>query len=365
MMSLKSGFQVAALTVGMVFSWGAQSAELPATGRKIVIEKIGDRYEWQLVRAPLPTLADDQVLVRVHAISLNRGDLSRLERQDFADGAKTPVSDAAGEVVAVGRAVKNVRTGDRVTNTYFRQWIDGPYREAYLDAVYGWTMEGVAAEYLALDARAVVPIAKGLSYEEASTLPTAGLTAWNGVLGRADTKKGDVVLVQGTGGVSTFALQFAVAAGARTIVTSSSDEKLAHAFKLGARDGINYRKEPEWSKAVLRVTEGRGADLVLDVVGKSTLAQSVDSLADEGSLAIIGGITGYDGELSAWGLLKKSATARGIFVGSRADFVRMNEFIARHGLHPLVDRVYPIEQYSQALQAMASGNFMGKIVLTF
>jgi NADPH:quinone reductase-like Zn-dependent oxidoreductase len=365
MMSLKSGLRVAALAVGTALSLIAQSSELPATGRKIVIEKAGERYEWKLVQAPLPTVGDDQVLVRVHAISLNRGELARLERQNFDEAAKTPVSDAAGEVVSVGRAVKNVHKGERVTSTYFRNWIDGPYREAYLDAVYGWTIEGVAAEYVALDARAVVPIAKGLSYEEASTLPTAALTAWNGVLGRVNTKKGDVVLVQGTGGVSTFALQFAVAAGAHTIVTSSSDEKLAHAFKLGARDGINYRKEPEWSKGVLRVTEGRGADLVLDVVGKSTLEQSVASLADEGKLAIIGGITGYDGSLSAWGLLKKSATAQGIFVGSRADFVRMNEFIARHRLRPLVDRVYPIKQYSEALQAMASGNFMGKIVLTF
>jgi NADPH:quinone reductase-like Zn-dependent oxidoreductase len=355
----------AAAVFGAAFSFIAQSSELPATGRKIVVEKSAERYQWQLVQAPLPAIGDEQVLVRVHAISLNRGDLSRLERQAFDEAAKTPVSDAAGEVVAVGRAVKGVRKGDRVTNTYFRNWLDGPYQEKYLDDVYGWTIEGVAAEYIALDARAVVPIAKDFSYEEASTLPTAALTAWNAVIGRADTQRGDVVLVQGTGGVSTFALQFAAAAGARVIVTSSSDEKLAHASKLGAHDGVNYRKEPEWARGVLRVTAGRGADLVLDVVGKSTLAQSVDSLADGGTLAIIGGITGYDGSLPAWGILKKSATAEGIFVGSRADYIRMNEFMARHRLRPLVDRVYPIDQYHEALQAMASGSFMGKIVLTF
>ncbi|WP_161965749.1 zinc-dependent alcohol dehydrogenase family protein [Steroidobacter cummioxidans] len=351
--------------MGTALSALAHSSEPAAKSRKIVIERTGERYEWRLIQAPMPTIGDGQVLVRVHAISLNRGDLSRLERQNFDDAAKTPVSDAAGEVVAIGRSVKNVRRGDRVTNTYFRNWLDGPYHERYLDAVYGWTIEGVAAEYIALDARAVVPIAEHLNYNEAATLPTTAVTAWNAVIGRAATQKGDVVLVQGTGGVSTFALQFAVAAGARVIVTSSSDEKLAHAVALGAKDGINYRKEPEWSKGVLRLTEGRGADLVLDVVGKSTLAQSVDSLADEGTLSIIGGITGYDGSLSAWGILKKSASAQGIFVGSRADYLRMNEFMLRHRLHPLVDRTYPIEQYADALQAMASGNFMGKIVLTF
>lgn len=356
---------LAVLSVCSLFPLLVAASGLPATARRIVVDKVGERYQWQLIQVPLPQIADDQVLVRVHAISLNRSELSRLESQSFDTAVKTPVSDAAGEVVAVGRAVKHVRKGARVTNTFFRNWIDGPYREQYLDAVYGWSIEGVAAEYVALDARAVVPIANGLSYEEASTLPTAALTAWNGVIGRGDARKGDVVLIQGTGGVSTFALQFAVAVGAHPIVTSSSDEKLAHAVKLGARDGINYRTEPEWSKAVLRLTQGRGADLVIDVVGKSTLEQSVASLADEGTLAIVGGITGYDGSLSSWGLLKKSATTRGIFVGSRADYLRMNEFMARHRLRPLVDRVYPIERYTEALQAMTSGAFMGKIVLTF
>jgi NADPH:quinone reductase-like Zn-dependent oxidoreductase len=355
----------AVAVIASALSLIAQGSELPAMARKIIVEKTGERFEWKLVEAPLPSIGDDQVLVRVHAISLNRSEVSRLNSQDFTEGVRTPVSDAAGEVVAVGRAVKNVRKGTRVTNTYFRNWIDGPYRERYVDAVYGWTIDGVAAEYVALDARAVVPIANNFSYEEASTLPTAALTAWNAVVGRVETKKNDVVLVQGTGGVSTFALQFAVAAGAYPIVTSSSDEKLAHAKQLGAREGINYRREPDWAKAVLRLTQGRGADLVLDVVGKSTLGQSVQSLADEGELAVIGGITGYDGSLSAWGLLKKSAVARGIFVGSRADFIRMNEFMGRHRVRPLIDRTYPIEKYAEALDAMASGSFMGKIVLTF
>jgi NADPH:quinone reductase-like Zn-dependent oxidoreductase len=158
----------AVAVIGAALSLIAQGSELPAMARKIIVDKTGERFEWKLVQAPLPSIGDEQVLVRVHAISLNR-----LNSQDFTDGVKTPVSDAAGEVVAIGRAVKNVRKGARVTNTYFRNWIDGPYRERYVDAVYGWTIDGVAAEYVALDARAVVPIANGFSYEEASTLPTA------------------------------------------------------------------------------------------------------------------------------------------------------------------------------------------------
>jgi NADPH:quinone reductase-like Zn-dependent oxidoreductase len=352
------------LSMCVSMSASAASAKLPATGRKVVIEKSGERFAWKLLQAPLPTLGDDQVLVRVHAISLNRSEVSRLQSTSIKGIDKSPVSDAAGEVVAVGRAVKDVRKGTRVTNTYFKDWKDGPYAERYLNAVYGWSIEGVAAEYIVLDSSSVVPIPDQLSYEEASTLPTAAVTAWNAVM-RTETRKGDVVLVQGTGGVSTFALQFAVALGANVIVTSSSDEKLAHAKKLGAHQGINYRNQPAWPEEVLKMTNGRGADLVIDVVGKSTLEQSTQSLADEGVLAIVGGITGYDGNIPSWGLLKKSAIAQGIFVGSRADYLRMNAFMTEHELRPLIDRVYPIEQYAEALQSMASGSFMGKIVLTF
>jgi NADPH:quinone reductase-like Zn-dependent oxidoreductase len=358
-------FLVAMLGLSTPMPSFAESASLPAKGRKIVVEKAGEDYRWQLIQAPLPVPSESQVLVRVHAIGLNRGEVSRLQSKSAEQVGRTPVSDAAGEVVAVGRQVKGVRQGARVTSTYFQNWTDGAYAEESLEAVHGWTIDGVAAEYVALESTAIVPIPNGFSYEEASTLPTAALTAWNAIAGRVDTRKGDVVLVQGTGGVSTFALQFAVALGARVIVTSSSDEKLAHAKVLGAQDGINYRRDPIWSDRVLQITNGHGADLVVDVVGKSTLEQSVNSLANEGTLAIVGGITGYDGDIPSWGLLKKSATARGIFVGSRADFLRMNSFMTRHQLRPLIDRIYPIEQYAEALTLMASGNFMGKIVLTF
>ncbi|HEY0339806.1 MAG TPA: NAD(P)-dependent alcohol dehydrogenase, partial [Steroidobacteraceae bacterium] len=275
-----------------------------------------------------------------------------------------PVTDGAGEVVAAGRQVHDIRKGARVTSAYFKGWVDGPFSHERLDHVPGWTADGVLADYVVLDGVDAIPIPDGMTYEEASTLPTAGVTAWNAVAGRHALHPADIVLIQGTGGVSTFALQFAVASGARVIVTSSADDKLAHAKALGARDGINYKVEPDWARRVMEITQGHGADLVVDVGGKATLKQSVDSLADGGTVAVIGGLTGYDGDISAWGLMKKAATARTIFVGSRADYLHMLAFMRSHHVHPLVERVFPLDEYEAALRMMAAGQFTGKIVLT-
>lgn len=340
------------------------SAAEPATMRKVVLEKAAAGYQWKIEQAPVPHAGDHEVLVRVHAVSLNRGDLVRLEHSSEDDRTgRMPVTDAAGEVVAVGRLVKDVHKGERVTSTYFKNWVAGPFAHERLDNVPGWTADGVLADYIVLASTDVVPIPAWMSYEEASTLPTAGVTAWNAVAGRHELRAGDVVLVQGTGGVSTFALQFAVAGGARVIVTSSSDDKLARARSLGARDGINYKTQPQWAQSVLQLTQGHGADLVVDVGGKSTLEQSVESLADGGTLSIVGGLTGYDGNISAWGLLKKAATAQTIFVGSRADYLRMLAFMTAHHVHPLIEKVFPLEAYEEALKLMATGQFTGKIVL--
>ena len=368
------------LLSGPAAGFGAPPGNVPplpgAVMRKVVLEKAATGYRWKIMQAPIPVLGESEVLVRVHAVSLNRGDLVRLERDSDEDRTgKVPVTDAAGEVVAVGSRVKGVHKGERVTNTYFKNWVDGPFSHERLDHVPGWTADGVLADYIVLGSTDVIPIPDWMSYEEAATLPTAGLTAWNAVLGHHELHASDVVLVQGTGGVSTFALQFAVAAGAtersakeppagaRVIVTSSSDDKLARARALGARDGINYKAQPDWAKSVLQLTQGHGADLVVDVGGKATLAQSVDSLADGGTLSVVGGLTGYDGDISAWGLLKKAATAQTIFVGSRADYLRMLAFMTSHRLHPLIERVFPLNHYEEALKLMATGQFTGKIVL--
>ena len=183
-------------------------------------------------------------------------------------------------------------------------------------------------------------------------------------MGRREPHKGDVVLIQGTGGVSVFALQFAAAAGARIILTSSSDDKLKRAAAIAPHEGINYKSVPEWGKRVFQLTNGHGADVVVDVGGKSSLEQSVRSLALGGTLSIVGGLTGYDGQLSAGALLGKVANVQGIFVGSRADFLRMNAFISAHHLHPVIDKTFPFEQFDAALKHMSDGDFVGKIVLS-
>lgn len=340
------------------------AASIPATMRKVVLEQIDTGYRWKVVQASVPTLGDRQVLVRVRAIGLNNGELSRLKPStDPGRAGRVPGSDAAGEVVAVGKQVDGVRIGARVVSMYFKGWADGPYRRSMLDGSHGWRADGVLADYVALDTSAVAPIPEGWTYEQAATLPTAGLTAWNAVTRHGGVGPGDIVLVQGTGGVSTFALQFAVASGARVIVTSSSDEKLQRAKALGAEAGINYKREPAWSERVVQLTNGHGADLVVDIGGKSTLDESTRSLADEGKLAIVGGLAGYDGNIAAWGLLEKSAQAYGVFVGSRAEYLRMSDFVSKRQLQPIIERVYPFARYPEALQLLGSGNFVGKIVL--
>jgi len=276
---------------------------LPQTTRRVVLEKLeNEGYRWQLVQAPLPQPGDHQVLVRVHAVAINHGDLELLKPHEGRDYAGLIVaSDAAGDVVGVGPGVETVGMGARVTSLYFRDWTDGPPNEEKLAGALGGPVDGVLGDYVVLDETAIAPLPEGLSYEEGATLPTAGLTAWMATIGQVGIQKGDVVLVQGTGGVSVFALQFAAAAGARVIVTSSSDAKLSRARAIGAHDGINYKSVPAWSARVLELTGEHGADVIVDVGGRETLEQSVKSLAYLGTLSIVGGLSGYDGSIPALG----------------------------------------------------------------
>jgi NADPH:quinone reductase-like Zn-dependent oxidoreductase len=344
----------------------AATSDLPAKTRKVVMEKKSEGgYRWKLIEAKVPPLGERQVLMRVRAVALNRGDIDTLEpgrKRDYS--GLVPTSDGAGDIVAVGAKVGDFRPGMRVTNTYFRNWVDGPFSQKILSEVIGDDIDGMMAEYVVLDDTSVAPMAESLTYEQAATLPTAGVTAWMGSLGNMALPPGSVVLVQGTGGVSVLAAQLTAAAGARVIVTSSSDEKLARIGSFGAKDGINYRKVPDWSAEVMRLTQGHGADLIVELGGKDTLAESTKSLAYGGTLSIVGGLTGYDGTLNALALLMKTARTQGVYVGSREDFRRLNIFIDAYGVKPHIDRVFAFEQFEDALKHMASGNFIGKVVIT-
>jgi NADPH:quinone reductase-like Zn-dependent oxidoreductase len=336
-----------------------------STTRTVVLEKIDTgAYRWKITRASVPEVGDRQVLVRVRAVALNRLDLDELEPSSGADkSGRVPGYDAAGDVVAVGKQVKDFRPGMRVTSLYFENWVDGRFNAKVLERVRGWTIDGVLSDYVVFEETSLAPMPEGLSYEEAATLPTAGLTAWTAVTADRPLKADDIVLVQGTGGVATFALQFAANLGAHVIVTSSSDDKIRRAKSLGAREGINYRARPAWADAVLELTQKHGADLVVDIGGKDTLEQSLKSVADDGSISLVGGLTGYDGNLSSLGLIMKHARANGIFVGSRADYLRMSDFVVKQRVRPVIEKVYPLDQYEAALKHLASNNFVGKIVL--
>jgi NADPH:quinone reductase-like Zn-dependent oxidoreductase len=340
------------------------ATDYPAITRKVVLAKAAEGYRWSVVEAPVPAPGDRQVVVHVRAVALNRGDLEVLEARGSSDrSGRTIASDAAGTIVAVGRAVREFSAGDRVTTTYFRNWVDGPPTAGKLRDAHGASVDGVFAEYLVIDETAVTHFPGYLGDEEAATLPTAGVTAWTALTARGPLSKDDIVLVQGTGGVSMFATQIAHAAGARVIVTSSSDEKLARVKALGASDGINYRTTPQWSDRVLEITGQHGADVILEVGGKDTVAQSARALAEFGTLSIIGGLTGYGGDLPAVTLVAKSATARGVYVGSRADYRSFAAFLAQHRIHPVVDRVFPFAQLEAAREYMEAGRFVGKIVV--
>ena len=312
---------------------------------------------------PLPT----QILVRMQAASLNYRDLL-IPRGHYMGGAVAvntiPMSDGAGEVIAVGSAVTRFRIGERVAGTFFRGWNDGKPPRGPLAALGAPPADGVLAELVVFDEQNAVALPAHLSAASAATLPCAGVTAWR-ALADGHIAPGESVLVLGTGGVSIFALQFARLAGARVIVTSSSDEKLARAKSLGADGCINYRAHPEWEREVLQLTEGRGVDHVVDVGGAGTLAHSIGSVAVGGRVAMIGVLTGVGAAGSPYGLLGKQASLNGIFVGSRGHFERMNAAISVNKMQPIVDREFGFDDAPAAYRHLESGAHFGKVVIRF
>ena len=313
---------------------------------------------------PTPKPGPGQVLVRIHATSLNYRDLL------VAKGLYSrnlplplvPLSDGAGEVVEVGPGVTRVKPGDRVAPIFMQAWIEGGPTEEKAKSALGGAIDGVLAEFVVLGQDRLVPVPDHLSFEEAATLPCAAVTAWHALFGEGSIKPGDTVLVQGTGGVSLFALQFARMAGARVIATSSSDEKLERVRELGASDGINYKTTPDWDRRARELTGGRGVDHVVEVGGAGTLPRSLNAVRMGGRISQIGILSGA-GEVNPIPILMKNVHVQGIFVGSRAMFEDMNRAIGLNQLRPVVDRVFDFDEARDALRHMESGGHFGKIVI--
>ena len=330
--------------------------EIPKGATKLEDLRRGER--------PDPKPGPFDILVRLRAAALNYRDhaiITRKYRYD-TDRDTIPCSDGAGDVVAVGANVARFKPGDRVIPTFFQVWIDGtpPKNRAALGA----PLDGTLAEFVALHEDGWVAMPKSLSYEEAATLPCAGPTAWNALMNAGrPIKPGDTVLCLGTGGVSMFALQFARAAGARVIVTSSSDEKIERARALGASDGVNYKSHPEWNKEVLALTGGRGVDCVIENGGIGTLARSFECVGWGGKVALIGVLAGREGNANPHDLMFKSASLHGIGVGSRASLEQLIQAIEVNRIKPVIDKVFPFDHAADAFRLQASGNFLGKIVI--
>ncbi len=323
-------------------------------------------YRLDLRTRPDPTPTAGRAIVRVRAASLNYRDLIHLRNKAGRNvSGVIPLSDGAGEVVAIGPGVSGVTVGDRVMANFFPDWVGGRFDMKYhASALGGAGADGMLAELVDLPATALVPIPAHLSFEEAACLPCAALTAWVGLMERGRLQPGETVLVLGTGGVSVFALQIATAANCPVIVTSSRDEKLAHAKELGATDGINYRTHPDWEKEVHRLTNKRGVDHVVEVGGGGTLAKSMASVAAGGHVALIGVLTGFGPpQDSLFPLVARNANLSGIYVGSRENFAAMNEFLTAHQIHPVLDRTFAFADAPAAFAHLESGSHFGKVVV--
>jgi NADPH:quinone reductase-like Zn-dependent oxidoreductase len=317
----------------------------------------------RLVTRAAPAMARRDVRVRIRAASLNNLDLFVARQAKDRATPLIPISDGAGEVIEVGAEVKTVAPGDRVAASFFPTWIAGPISADYHANVLGVTRDGMLTEEVVLPERSWVRVPAHLSFEQASTLPCAGVTAYNALIECARLRPGDIVLTHGTGGVAMFVLQLAKAAGARVIVTSGSGEKCTRALRLGADLAIDRSENPHWSDLVRAWTDGRGADIAIDLGGPGTFDQSAASLRFAGTLVMLGVLAGHTGSIDWVPVLEKMLRLRGVYVGSIEMFEGLNRVVDAHRLEPVIDRVFAFEEARAAYEYLASGKHLGKVVL--
>jgi NADPH:quinone reductase-like Zn-dependent oxidoreductase len=329
--------------------------EIPAFG----IEQL------RLTESEKPSPGPGQVLVRMTAASLNYRDLM-VVRGQYNPKMRLPIaplSDGVGIVDATGEGVDRFAAGDRVAGIFMQEWLDGPIDKKKFASALGGAIPGILREYMIFHQSGLVKPPAHLSDVEAAALPCAGVTSWHALFEEGSSYPGATVLLQGTGGVSLFSLQFAKAAGFRVVITSSSDEKLHRARQLGADETINYKKTPDWEEEARRLTAGVGVDHVIDVGGGDTLARSMRAVRMGGTISVIGALSGSTQAIAPVGVLMNSLRVQGIYVGSRAMFERMNKVIETHSIRPVLDRVFPWTEAREAFTYMESQRHMGKICL--
>jgi NADPH:quinone reductase-like Zn-dependent oxidoreductase len=314
----------------------------------------------------VPKPGPGQVVLKMKAASLNYRDLATV--LGFGGSTKAlplvPLSDGCGEVIEAGEGVTRFKAGDRVAPSFFQGWLaGGPRPEVLGVTALGAPIDGCAQEYMCLSAEGMSKAPANLNDEEVACLPCAALTAWRALVVEGNMKAGDTVLVQGTGGVSIFALQFAKAAGARVIVTSSSDEKLERAKKLGADDFINYKATPDWAKEARRLTGGRGVDHVVEVGGADTFPQSIMAARVGGHVGVIGLLSGMSKDVNVAAIFSQNLKISGVTVGSRAHFEEMSRAIEQNDIHPVIDKRFPLADAQEAFRLMQGASHFGKIVL--
>lgn len=308
--------------------------------------------------------APGEIRVRIHASSLNFHDLGVVTGRMRTEDGRIPMSDGAGVVEAIGDGVTEFSVGDAVVSTFFPNWLDGSPTQADFSTTPGDGVDGYARETVVRPAQWFTLAPRGYSHAEAATLTTAGLTAWRALVVDSALKAGDTVLVQGTGGVSIFALQFAKRMGATVIATSSSDEKLEKARALGADHLINYRRDTDWAAKVLEITSGRGVDNVVEVGGPDTLGQSIRACRIGGHIGLIGVLTGVTGQVPTVSLMLRQQKLQGLIVGSRKNQVDMIRAIEATGIKPAIDCTFPLEEIADAFRYQAAGKHFGKVCLS-
>lgn len=306
-----------------------------------------------------------EVKIRVHAVSLNYRDIAMVKGRYPRPHKKglIPTSDGAGEIIAIGAGVTQFKVGDRVIGTFHPRWFGGPIHATMGQEAYGDNNDGWLTETKVLNQEAVVRVPDTMSYEDASTLPCAGLTAWTALTGAASIRAGHSVLVQGSGGVSIFALQLARAVGARVIATTSSNAKTARLKQMGASDVVNYVETPEWGKEVRALTGGRGVDRVVEVGGPGTIAESLRAVAVGGEIASIGFLSTDNPGIDFFKLKLSSASFRNITVGDRAGLQELVRVVGDVGLKPVIDRVFEFKDAREAFAHLDKGAHFGKIVI--